>query len=406
VSAAAEIYARTVLVKGSARALLEALAQLIPEGQTTTPLIGMDALADRARCTRRTVLTQLQVLVEAGELEVVDGGSGRIARYTLVHVDGARPMTPAPLPLLGTAPPPRVSRPSTSPSSSTPDLFDLPAPSTSGDQTAINLRNFFTGWVREPVIFFHRLLGGLATPVKKLRRFTRAERSNGDQPAQKDHRLTPIERSDREEPVKKDHRLADVVRTTTTTSTTTARETTNAPTCGPWHAWCGGRVHVPKNQHKEFLRRLSRQPGETDAALEARAFACYAAELATIPDDQSIAIKSEFDFWRPRFATMLAAAAPVRRDPTIHQVAAGDVWADVLRVIDLKVNRHAFHSWFVPTALVEDRGSVIVIAGPAAHGDLFVDWIEKHYGDVVREAVEAVRPGTRIEFVRQQRKSG
>ena len=93
----------------------------------------------------------------------------------------------------------------------------------------------------------------------------------------------------------------------------------------------------------------------------------------------------------------------VPADPAIERVAGGGVWSDVLRVIEVHVNRHTLETWFRPLELVEDRGDVMVIACP----EFFADWIERNHGDLVRQAVETVRSGARIEFVQQsQRKSG
>lgn len=88
-------------VKGAARALLEAIAQLIPEGETTTPPITVDELAVKAKQHRRTVYRCRDGLEQIGELKVWDGGRGKVARYELLHLAGTRPVTTAPLPLLG-----------------------------------------------------------------------------------------------------------------------------------------------------------------------------------------------------------------------------------------------------------------------------------------------------------------
>lgn len=379
-SAAAESYAQRVThprVKGATRALLLAIATHVPEGHTTTPTMTLDDLALTAQHTARTARTCRNLLEAIGLIRVHDGGRGNRARYELVHLaEGARPIVPAPLPLIGPAKPPQAKKQRT-----TSDLFSYVAADPRGSEMS-KIGSFFLRWVQ--------VLKVLKNVGNFFLRLAIRERRSAD----------PI---------------SDVRTTTTTTRTTTAREAPPAtpppaespPPIHPWHAWCAGRVHVPKSQHAEFLRRLGRRPGETDADLEARAFACYAAELATIPADQAIAVKSEFDFWRPRFAAMLTAAALSASSPPVP-VAADDVWAAVLRTIEQSgdVNRHTFETWLLPLALVEDRDAAIVVAGPPAQGDLFVDYVEKRFGAVVHQAVAAVRPGARIEFVRQQRKSG
>src|SRR4051794_22933252 len=86
--------------KGPTRALFDAIAHFVPEGETTTPFIAMRKdLAAQARLDRRTVVTHLGILVEIGEVKVIDGGQGRPARYQIVRLDGAQPITAVPLPL-------------------------------------------------------------------------------------------------------------------------------------------------------------------------------------------------------------------------------------------------------------------------------------------------------------------
>ena len=49
------------------------------------------------------------------------------------------------------------------------------------------------------------------------------------------------------------------------------------------HAWCNGRVHVPRALHVEFLDRLGTRPGETRADKAGRLIARYAADQAQLP---------------------------------------------------------------------------------------------------------------------------
>lgn len=79
------------------------------------------------------------------------------------------------------------------------------------------------------------------------------------------------------------------------------------------HAWCEGRVHVPKALHFEFLDRLDTQPGETPKLKAGRLVAFYAAEMARIPPTQAIAADA-YQFWKAAFAAWVARpAAPVER---------------------------------------------------------------------------------------------
>ena len=76
---------------------------------------------------------------------------------------------------------------------------------------------------------------------------------------------------------------------------------------------------------------------------------------------------------------------------------AGNVWNQILALIETKVNRHSFYTWFKPTSLLEDEGQTITVTVP---NDLFRDWLTKHYGGVIGEAVDELeRQGTQISFV-------
>lgn len=83
-----------------------------------------------------------------------------------------------------------------------------------------------------------------------------------------------------------------------------------------------------------------------------------------------------------------------------YEVTGTDVWSNILRRIETKLNRHTFISWFPSTVLVEDRGDVLEVA---TKRELAAEWIQKHFGDVVRQAVEEERPGARVEFISLKR---
>jgi chromosomal replication initiator protein len=75
----------------------------------------------------------------------------------------------------------------------------------------------------------------------------------------------------------------------------------------------------------------------------------------------------------------------------------GTVWDKVLARIETKVNRYSYYTWFKNTALIRDeQGSLaIAVADP-----LVVDWLTKHYGGVLQEALAEVgRPGVTVTFV-------
>ena len=76
---------------------------------------------------------------------------------------------------------------------------------------------------------------------------------------------------------------------------------------------------------------------------------------------------------------------------------AGNVWNEILALIETKVNRHSFYTWFKPTSFLEDEGQTIIVKVP---NDLFRDWLTKHYAGVIGEAVDELkRHGTVISFV-------
>ena len=76
---------------------------------------------------------------------------------------------------------------------------------------------------------------------------------------------------------------------------------------------------------------------------------------------------------------------------------SADVWQQILSRIETKVNRHSFYTWFKPTSFLEDTGVTVTVRVPNL---LFRDWLTKHYGVVINEAIaEVSRQGTGISFV-------
>ena len=74
-----------------------------------------------------------------------------------------------------------------------------------------------------------------------------------------------------------------------------------------------------------------------------------------------------------------------------------NLWDQLLARIETKIGRHAFYTWFRPTAFVaEDRNSVTIrVPNP-----LFQDWLTKHYSGVIAEAMaEVLRPNLALHFV-------
>jgi len=124
-------------VKGGVRALYKAIATHIPEGETTTPPMTLNDLAQTAQHTARTAQTCRNVLEALSLVKVHDGGRGNKARYELLALDGARPIEAAPLPLLGPAKPRRAKE-----QRSTSDLFSY-VEEPADEETAINVGSLF-----------------------------------------------------------------------------------------------------------------------------------------------------------------------------------------------------------------------------------------------------------------------
>jgi len=98
------------------------------------------------------------------------------------------------------------------------------------------------------------------------------------------------------------------------THTAPARPTDAPPSPAPshpWHAWCAGKVHVPRQLHDEFQRRLQLTP--------AQLVAIYVAVDAAL-SPTAVILEDEFAFWRRqmarRFPTRADRAPPAPRPTT------------------------------------------------------------------------------------------
>jgi DnaA N-terminal domain len=333
------------------------------------------------------------VLVAIEEVRVVDGLPGRPARYTLVQLPGAAPLTETPLPLIGAAP--RRPKPRVSPAT-TPSLFDLTI--TREETAIIGSQGSQGSQVHKGITWITRITGWLQSAITRITGITGFGR------------VPPItcrpSTCDPCDPVVAiDTRARATYNNLKTTTTTTAP----CKWLGTVHAWCDGRMHVPMDFHQEERRKLARRPGETDADLDAQLFARYAETLAGIPADEKILDKNEFVFWNRvlRRATSPARAsphvrmAPTRVEPPDDGPAAGPpydaVWRQILARIETKIPQHTFDRWFLPLVMVQDTGSLIEVTKQGPDSGLFADWIQKHYAAVVQEAVDEVRPGARVE---------
>jgi chromosomal replication initiator protein len=78
-------------------------------------------------------------------------------------------------------------------------------------------------------------------------------------------------------------------------------------------------------------------------------------------------------------------------------MATGDLWDRVLARIETKINRHSFYTWFKPTAFIGVRDGELHVRVPNL---VFRDWLNKHYGAVLEEALaEAGESDRTVQFL-------
>lgn len=403
-SGAAHDYVRACThpqVKGPTLALFDAIAHFVPEGETTTPFIGMEKeLAAQARIHRRTVVTHMGILVEIEKVKVIDGGRGRPARYQIVGLDGVQPITAAPLPLRADLQPvPPRARPAL-PEDTTGDLFQPAVEAAAGEQPAINLCFPITGTPRH---LWSRITGWVAYLWSAIT--GTAQRVIGDHrwgavPVIGDHRLAhplgvPIDSRARaivvENVVEEDARAREVEEfldwfaAEYATAHNGARYTIERAADGfrIYDLLCRGRTVDRLKLMTIAMWRLT-----TDHVVGSDRW--YIAERAPLRNIWLLHRKADF----------LDLEVSLTRAPgEVADPVETNVWTQVLQHLATAVNRHTFHTWFQQTVLVEDRGAVIVVAARGPKSDLFAEWIPKHYSAVVQAAVAEVRPGARVEFV-------
>src|SRR5919197_2421778 len=74
-----------------------------------------------------------------------------------------------------------------------------------------------------------------------------------------------------------------------------------------------------------------------------------------------------------------------------------NLWEQLLARIETKIGRHAFDTWFRPTAFVAEDSDSVTIQVP---NPLFQGWLTKHYSGVIAEAMaEVLRPNLALRFV-------
>ena len=98
---------------------------------------------------------------------------------------------------------------------------------------------------------------------------------------------------------------------------------------------------------------------------------------------------------RRRFFDGVAVAASRRDDDDLDAAAgADDVWRRVLA--QLAMPRWQRRQFFNETTLVADRGDILEVAVPSVD---YIGFIERQFAAPLRSALDAVRPGTQLQFV-------
>jgi chromosomal replication initiator protein len=78
-------------------------------------------------------------------------------------------------------------------------------------------------------------------------------------------------------------------------------------------------------------------------------------------------------------------------------MSGSNIWDQVLARVETKVNRHSYYTWFKPTSFLADQGTSLHVRVPDG---MFRDWLNKHYGGVMAEALTEVhRQGCELLFV-------
>ncbi len=411
-SADAERYVRAHPgIRPSERALLDAIAQLIPDGHDTTSSISQDDLAAQARLHRRTVVKLISVLVKAGELDAIDGRQGRIARYRLAHLQGARPPTTAPLPLLGAAAPPRRPAPRARVTAPAP-LFDTPPMAAADAQRANNVWRAITSWLVVRVIVDHMLpsnlwrsitstLGNLWRSITSTRHVlavdARARARSEEEIQEEDARAREAAEIDARAP---DVRaFLEWFATEYTVSHQGARCTVAA--ADPFKI----DELLRLGRSVERLKLLTRVMWTLTSDGVHGSERWYIAEGAPVRNIWLLHRKADvLDAELSRRtdqAGSRGAATPQLRPHSVgperrwDDVVGEDVWSEILRHIQRKVNKYSFGTWWFDSVLVREQpGAIDVATNPDR-----ARWIEKHYSQILADAVAEVRPGLRVHFV-------
>lgn len=411
-SAAAEesaaITIRQLNLKGSRRALLEKIAELIPEGQTMTAPIAIEDVATLAGYHEQSMRRAARFLVTIGALRIVGGGQGRQASYELLALPGAGadPL----LPLMGRARPPARPSPPSGP------LFDHPAADVESatahgvDDVRANdvvqkyrcwwrnIVHFARCWSARCVAYFvhfgtfarstvlnfvQKYRSGVANIVHFARSTRTAVGVGSRAPAREDLK------NKYEEVVDARAREADAFVAWFETEYAARHD---GARCTIERAPDGGRVYdlLRRGRTVDRLKAMTLLLWSVTTDAVQGSDRWYIAER--VPVRNIWLLHRKADFLDLEVTRALAAVAP---EP--------DVWTEILHRIELKLDRHTFYKWFRGTELAEDHGHYLTVA---AKTDLDVGWIQRHYADVVRAAAGDVRPGLRVDFVSPLAKTG
>jgi len=402
----------------SVHAFYDAIAERIPEGQTTTPPLTLDELAAASRQVERTARTNRDFLVDVHQVKVHDGGQGRKdARYEMLQLTGERPIIAAPLPLIGRPKPPKPSK--AKGQWRTSDLFAEVTDHTSAnfaevtDRTSANFTevatkvgSFCRCWFT-PRIFLPKFVTIVVSIVSNLGKFCRGALPLDVDDA--DSATTTYVRSKNDpDPDRGAERVVVDAR---------AREP--ADDFLDWFEQTYPTVHqgavcqVPRARHGPLVRQLLDRPRHDVAHLQEMTRLMWAitddgvfksnywwiATQVTVRDVFVLHRKANFLDLEVRRREAAAAQALTAKEQARHSVReppmVDAVWTEVLHQIAQRVNPQAMTRWFADTTLLRDGGDVIFIAAPADR----LTWLSCHYRAVVDEAVQEVRPGARVEFV-------
>jgi hypothetical protein len=152
--------------------------------------------------------------------------------------------------------------------------------------------------------------------------------------------------------------------------------------------------------HFEFLEKLNTLPGESPTQKAGRLVAFYAATMAALPATQ--AVGNAYAFWNAAYDAWVRTLNDAATAPAIEPQPAVPydlVWQQIRAHIEAHVNRHTFETWFTPLVMVTGGGLLIEVTRQGPHSPIFAAYLPKHYGDVMRAAVEAVRPGARLAVI-------